>query len=406
MEKNDFVVQLLKNKFLSNDQLLRILRLMGKSAVANLNGLENLDLKTIKTKFEENLIIEKDNDKALTNTSEDYDDLPIYIDPCHLYKYLFSYNQNRVLKSTCHKIDRSEFEDILQYCAIEEYDFQVHRKKVIEEFEIHDKKFAPASMKNLIRVYITGCEYGKKKLLSWSSLKIETTWSSEDLELWCLKNPNLVPSPDEGFMEETKNIGFELSQPIRIQSGKDQLKTFSDLIVHFKRLFHIRSDNSFKKMIGEINSGPYWKGKIEFEDNELPKNIEFFTDVDKLRQSYYKILGIIEKNGVLPKKVKVFLLEYDDRVEFCILDKDVYYAKSLNNVTERLGKEYRHLIKKGINGICNFYVRADFEGEGAFQIGIWDKADLWKKKPPKPIKLKESVGGVMHVFELTKSARK
>jgi hypothetical protein len=60
------------------------------------------------------------------------------------------------------------------------------------------------------------------------------------------------------------------------------------------------------------------------------------------------------------------------------------------------------LIKYQINGLCNFYVQADFENKESYRIGIWNKPNLWEKEKPKPIKLPYEIGGVEHIFEIVK----
>ena len=47
-----------------------------------------------------------------------------YLSPKDLHDFLLEYNQDLILKYTCHTIDSSEsIQNILNRCKIEEYDF-------------------------------------------------------------------------------------------------------------------------------------------------------------------------------------------------------------------------------------------------------------------------------------------
>ena len=83
-----------------------------------------------------------------------------YYYPSSLYKYLFDYNQDPVLRSTCHEIDSNELAIINDYCGTETYQFEKHLEAILEAFEKHEKKnFAPTRVKALIRGYLTGKDF-------------------------------------------------------------------------------------------------------------------------------------------------------------------------------------------------------------------------------------------------------
>ena len=69
--------------------------------------------------------IQKSNDlKTDKPIKTEGSSLPKYIDPYHLYKFLFEYNQNPILRSTCHDVDSEELKKINEYCNSESYDFK------------------------------------------------------------------------------------------------------------------------------------------------------------------------------------------------------------------------------------------------------------------------------------------
>ena len=348
-------------------------------------------------------------DSANSLNADNHKDLPDYYYPSGLSNYLFNYNQNIILKSTCHEIDSDELNYINEYCETQIYDYEKHLQKVIEAFKIHDENhFAPAHVKSLIRGYLTGKDYNGKPIIGWSSQNFKINWSCKAIKDWCQMNPGIPPNPDGGYRKQERKSGFEIDPNISL-NNKTVIQKFSDLVIHFKYLFHIRSSNPLKKIIGNENSSKKWDEKIDFEidDSDFPINIEFFTDVDKLIQAYNRIIElIIEQHTNMNKntkpKVQLTLFEKNESIEFSILHKDCVYGKSIKNATERLGGSYKNLIKKQINGLCDFYVRADFENDDPYCFGIWDKKELWKTEYPEAKILKKAVGGVEHIFQIPK----
>lgn len=323
-----------------------------------------------------------------------------YQDPYNLYKYLFNFNQNSILKSTCHKIDSNEIETIKEYCGTENYDFNIHYKRVIQAFENHNKYFAPKNIKALIRAYLTGKNYSGKKVAYWSVDKIGMNWSSEDLHRWSSENKGVPPHIDDGLINEIGEIGYDLQEIIELKNG-EMLQNFGQLVLHFKNLFHIKNDNSFLNIFKKENE--YWADKIEFEiDSSFLKNVDFFTDVDKLLQAYRKILELnLEQHKAANKpKIKLFLEEIDVGLRFSILHLNNIYGKTVRNTVNRCGSSYFNLIKNQINGLCNFYLEADFEDGKSYRVEIWNKPNLWTGSKPVATKLGFPVNGVKHVFEL------
>lgn len=414
--KYDFIQDLLKDKRIKQNQRERVL-LLAKEEIKKDGEFENELANRIKRLEEVVLnpneeitpeeitpeeIGEGENGEGEKSEKDDYKDLPNYFHPSSLYNFLLKYNTNSVLKSTCHEIDSNELSTINEYCGTDQYDFEKHLTKIISEAsKLLVKEFAPWQIKKTIRGYLIGKDYKGNTNSKWSSDDIPINWQNKELKQWCEENPGIPPNIDEGLMEELERTGYELNQPILLQNNA--ISTFSDLVLHFKHLFHIRSDNSLKSIIKTNNKVKY-ENKIDFQiDDDFPNNIEFFTDVDTLVQAYNKIIAlIIEQDKYSKPKVRLSLVEKEKTIELSILHCDSKYGKTINNTKDRLGNIYRNLIKYQINGLCNFYVQADFESGESYKIGIWDKPDLWKKNKPIPKKLSEPVGGVKHIFEIVK----
>jgi len=330
--------------------------------------------------------------------------LPKYFDPKNIYKFLFEYNQNNILRSTCHDIDSNSLDLIKEYCKTDEYDFKAHLSRIIEAYEKHEKKYpAPYPVKALMRGYLSGKDYKGDKLRDgWSSDNIKEYWLNSNLNNWAKNNPGFPPNPSDGLSEREENVGYEFEGFRSKISGKI-IQNFRDLVMHFKDLFHIRSDNSLKSLIEKKNHEEGWNKIIEFniEDKDLPTNVELFTDVDKLTQAYKKFIDlIIECSNKLESKdkpkVKLRLTEKVESIELSIHHINSVYGKSFINTLDRgFGQTYSTLITKQINGLCNLYLNADF-GQGEFaQINLWDGQDRIAKKL-------ESFTGVEHILVFPK----
>ncbi len=329
--------------------------------------------------------------------------LPKYFHPSSLYIYLFEYNQNRILKSTCHEIDTNALDDILDYCKTDSYQFLIHLEQINLAFEEHDKKyFCNPTSKALIRGYITGKDYFKKELQSgWSSDKIKMNWSHFELIQWT-KDKNIPPNLTLDILRsyQVQSLGFEgFTSNI---FGK-RIQTFRELVLHFKSLFHIRSDNSLVTIINKINSSKDFSNKIQFiiENTNFPKNIELFTDVDKLIQGYIKLIELIIEQHLKDSIpiVKLSFYEVGNSICFSIHHLNNTYNKSIQNTIDRMGQTYTNLINRQLNGICNLYLRADFGNEGVAEINLWNDFDMYVKMEG----LDNFPGGVEHVLEFCKN---
>ena len=210
----------------------------------------------------------------------------------------------------------------------------------------------------------------------WSSDRIKFSWSSPELKNWCKKNENFPPCPDPGLIESHEIVGFEFTEAIKSKNFNKYFKTFNDLVIHFKHLFHIRQDNSLKNILLLQNKIKNWNEKIDFEINndEFPTNIELFTDVDKLIQAYNIIIDLILERQIEEKpQVRLSFYQTDGGVELSIHHLNTDYHKSLIDTIERpLGKTYSGLVENQLNGMCNFYLCADFGQQQFARVNIWD----------------------------------
>ena len=254
----------------------------------------------------------------------------------------------------------------------------------------------------MIRGYITGKDYKKHKLKNgWSSDKIEMSWCDDQLLEWA-KNNKMPPNSTLEMFKSQKRRGFDIAGFSTITSNR-RIQSFRELVLHFKRLFHIRADNSLKSILENINGLKKFNEKIEFElaDQYFPSNIELFTDVDKLIQGYMKIIElIIEQHSDDSKpKVKLSFYEKGRSVFFSIHHLNNRYNKSLQNTIERMGQTYTNLINNQLNGMCNFYLRTDFGSGEIMEVNLWNEKD----REAKVLESNITDIGVEHLFEFCKN---
>ena len=433
MNENKYTLaqELLKSYRLTPEQKERVLALIARERNEDIIRLEekvaSLEKNTpaTPTPIPEEEIEEIEEEGKTRNSLPDK-----YINPFsgnRLAAFLLAYNQDPLLKYTCHTIgdgvitceeDGEEY-NIVDYIKkianIDIYTVREHQRILQERFndlcneKIIDKEgkeknkyFISNKIKNLILVYLTGKNYkGERK--EWSSDNIEMNWANEELLAWSDDHPDCVPHPN-GTLKNKQKLFFKLKKPFTSKLNGKRIREFSDLVIHFKYLFHIRSDNSLKDLLEYRNKK--WEAKIDFQfDKEFYENIELFTDVDKLLQIYDEILKNITE--IIPEENKKYRLEEGERkkVYFEILHIHPhypFYLKTSNNALERMGDFQTSLINK-INGIANLYIEADFKEEKSYCINLWDiKWDKDKGKYIREISKTEipQVGGVKYKLRL------
>lgn len=392
-DKYDFIQELLENKKLKPAQRERVL-MLAKEEIKK-DGVFGKELEE-RVKRLEMQIDEKKNQESKpmeksTPALHIEDPLPEYVASKNLWKFLHDYNQDKILKTTCHEIDSNELINILKFCETDKYNFQQHKQKVQEHYKNHffdnKKYFVDHKIKNLILSYLTGKTFSGKSD-GWTDEKIKFNWNSNELKNWSDNYPDLVPHPNDGFAKnQDNNYGFMLENSIKVNLVKDNqsLRYFSQIVLYFKCLFHIRYENSLFNIIENCNKSNHLTDKVKFNisENTFPKNLEFFTNVEKLIQAYKIFINLIidvgrENNSIQPI-VELKLLETESGIEFSIHHINSTFQKSINNTIDRKGTIFRNLITNQLNGMCEFYLKADFGNNQFAEINIWNGKRSTKK---------------------------
>lgn len=399
--KYDFIAELLELKKLTHEQKERILKL----SMIEIKNESNIDIE-LRNRIE---LIEK---KLLTIHEPLIDDekedpsLPKYIDPKGLSKFLVEYNQDPILKYTCHALDDQDaIDQINQKCNTTIYDFEKHRILIEDSLnKLINRSYINKNLKNLILVYITGKSY-ENKTNKWSSEKIYINWASAELLEWTKSNPGLVLNPgDKGQKTGSlrRNKGYQLNQRIISIYTGERINYFTELVLHFKNLFHLKQDNSLKTILEHINSskGKNWNSFVDFKivENDFKENLELFTDVEKLIQAYNKIISIIievsKKKGIRAI-VNLSFKEINNEICFGIHHMNSVFGKSKEDTIKRIGEEINSLISYQINGLCHLYLLADFGNNISGKINLWDNK-------PRSILPIDEFNGVQYILNFKK----
>lgn len=421
--KYDFIKELLEDKRIKQNQRERILELASReisiegTLEERVQKIEEILFKkegelilpeeSVLSENLEILLIDEEIEsilhaKNLTDSGTNEENLlPVYLNPSHLYNFLFQYNQNKILRTTCHDIDSNELESILEFCKTEAYNFKEHLKAIHEAYANHEKKHnAPYQVKAFIRGYLTGKDFHGNPIRGWSSKNIKINWNSDELFKWADLNIETPPNLNEETAGIKETELLEFSQIVNTITAIP-VQNFTQLVLHFKNLFHIKSGlQSLREIIKRVNAEKSWHEKvdIEFDEQMFINNLEHFTDVEKLIQAYNKILGLIIEQNKPTEKPKVKLRYYQEghKVIFSIHHLNCFYNKTIENTIERVGQSYTSLIKNQINGLCNLHLKADFGNQQFAEINLWNGKD--RKSQPLP-----AFQGVEHIMEFPKN---
>jgi hypothetical protein len=315
---------------------------------------------------------------AINSNFENLDKIKrTYISPKDLKNFLIEFNQNDILKYTCHLIDGDALLKINTLTKTSEYDFQKHLKIINKEFFKLTKKYKEKINKNIHG--LMGNYLNNYSRIGWSSDKIKITWSSPELSEWAKLNPGKCPNPDPTL----NSIPFNFS-PFKINNHETRVQDFNALVLHFKSLYHVRRNNSLKKSIELINNYNFSNISI-IDTTHIRENIEFFTDMDKVKQAYKKIIEMCNESHnslthLNKPNYKLSLIEHNDAIVFSIHHVNSVYGKTPTTILKRQGEKTTQIINNQINGVCDFVLKADFGNNEYAEINLWDEREKEIKK--------------------------
>lgn len=370
--KYDFIKELLENNKINQIQRERILDLVSNEI--SIDGTLEKRIQKI-----EDVIFNEETIKGSNFNISPYQlqSLPEYIDPINLYNALLAYNQNPILKTTCHPISTTNIEFIAAQSESDGYDYFKHIELIKKNFNelAKDKKFT-TKMYVLIKNYITGEG-------AWSSQHIKESWSDKLLEDWAKSNPNMVPNPEDSLIEATENEGYKLQKELVSKLTNKTIRNFSELVLYFKSLWHIKDDNPLQRILEKRNIDYKYKEWSNIKFLNFSQTLNLFTDIDKLVQAYSIIINLIkEKSNENHQEILISFFEEGSQKTLSIHQLSTFWKKSIIDTIERpFGNSMVPLIENQINGLCDLHIRAKFEGDQFYEVNLWDG----KERKAKPI---------------------
>lgn len=377
--KYDFIKELLEDKRINQNQREKILELTSKEI--NLGGTLEERIKKI-----EDIIFNNNPSRNTTspNKPPEQQNLPEYIDPINLYNALLAYNQDPILKTTCHPMSVANIEVIVLESDSILYEYKKHLELIKKKFEelAKNEKFT-TKMYKLINNYLTGED-------TWSSENIKDSWSNKDLKDWANSNPNIVPNPEDSLIEATENEGYKLEKEFISKLTNKTIRNFSELVLHFKSLWHIKDDNPLQRILEKKNTDKKYKEWATIKFIDFSQTLNLFTDVDKLVQAYSIIIDLIKDKCNL-NHPEIMISFYEDDLKRKILSihqLNTFWKKSISDTIERpFGNSMLPLIKNQINGLCDLHIRAKFENNYNYEVNLWNG----KERNAEPIPMFDGV---------------
>jgi hypothetical protein len=368
MNENEtqFLIDFLSNKYLRGAERKKALELAFKELEEN--SISMTEKKELRGYLMEAAGRIKKSDEPAVQSEIDSKDR--YRDPKGTLLFLRELNKDPILKYTCHTIDSEHaLNTICEKAEISTYSFEAHRKLIKTSFFELNRKYQPAFyLYSLIKAYLIGGN-------EWSADEIKYNWHSPDLLDWSVTNPGCVPNPGDNMMNKLKNEGFEFRSFVSKSTGK-RVQSFSDLTIHFKHLFHVRHDNSLRDLTNRINTKEGFAGRANIQhDDYFNDKIELFTDVDKLLQAYASLINLtIEVDKSNTPLIKLSFEERGSNKVFGIHHLNSEYSHTVSDTVKRPGETYGSVTNL-INGLCDFYLLADFGRKEFAKVNIWNGED-------------------------------
>jgi hypothetical protein len=152
------------------------------------------------------------------------------------------------------------------------------------------------------------------------------------------------------------------------------IRNFSELVLFFKSLWHIKDDNPLQRILEKRNVDYKYEEWANIQFINFSQTLNLFTDVDKLVQAYSKIISLIKENGN-PNRQKIVISFYEEASKklLSIHQLNTYWKKPISDTIERpFGNSMLPLIEKQINGLCDLHIRAKFEDNQNYEVNLWD----------------------------------
>lgn len=404
------IATLLNDSYISSSQQSKLLSLAAKKMGGDINQL-NERINKLESRIY-GAIDSEGNTSSKTMTKNGTDSPTIYNNPKHTHSFLVEFNQDHVLRHTCHEIGAEELRDINeQILKKENYCYYSHTQEIEQAWNKLKKQKAPMRLKAMITAYLTGKD-------KWSSDEIETSWGYNEflrgntaVRKWCANHPGLPPNANRALLHKENATPLHLDKPFTW--GDNPIQNFTDLVLNFKNRLHIRNDSSLSALLTT------WNNKLGQEEDIQVKlsqgfggKIEIFTHVDQLLNGYKALLLTYRDNWKIEFKdkampaIEVSVTENQNKVLLSITQNTTYRKSIDSTVTRPRGADYTRIISRNLNGNCDLKLRALFPNKKKYIVDLWTPLSNFQhnknRAPQTPIEA-DQTPEVTHILEFPKS---
>lgn len=330
-----------------------------------------------------------------------------YTSPKIMYNFLHDFNYEPILKYTCHEIDSHDV--VNRICELtnkgQSYSFEKHLSAIKRSFEMltcsYKSKTLDRKIVAMIQVYLLGQTSTGRT--TWSNKECTYSWSNKELLEWSKANPGLVPNPGKLIKDKENYMGYRLPKPFISPLSNERIMYFNELNFYFKSLFQIRLENNLFDLLS-LRNEKFEADRFHFcFTKQFKKNIQLFTDVEKVLEIYDSIVSICDKSHKdKTEKIEINLSFFEESSGPVLEIHDInsVYGKSLSSSQSGIGDLQETLIRS-INGICDLYVEADFGDNNYARLGLWNKnvGELDVKKPNTIVETLQFAQGVKYILK-------
>lgn len=365
-----FITDILSNDKLSTNDKQRIIELAKKDIAHFSFSEDTLSEKVGKVEVKINAIEEKIGMKTQAEEkpaarNKHVMDTIYYTNIRYVPQFLKVLNNNTFTKFLTHDVDSNDYNELkAQFNG--SYNYLMHLKKIKEIFSVLTEK--ESSLKSfypsLVHISISRNLYRKVSNYinnndeGWGEEKNKMNWSHPSLLEWIQQHPDHPPAPGNDLGKE----GFKFNEI-----------TFTDLILKFKNEIHIRKSNSLDFILNKVLFEPQndFRKKIIIK-KDINDSLEFFCDVEKLKQTIRLIFNLIIEKHILPDQpTVVFSFRiFDKKLQLKILHEKSVYGQ--DSKTVRFGKTSKNLMVL-CNGICDLDIEAEFSDGQIYKLPIWTR---------------------------------
>jgi hypothetical protein len=342
-------------------------------------GHEDATYLKLKARFDN---ITGKTEEPLTTSVDTTKSICINHNPKALVRILSSFtDNNNPLKYTTHSWDMGQLEDKWENFDVFIKQVSSEWKKVKDELKELKPQLAAKISSFLFRKNL-GEKDSKGHLIAWGEYSVEFGWSSKELKVWS--------------NNENDPFNFVLPEHYRKIINDNSIDRFKDIVQLFKNEIEVRSEEKrIKQIFRTIKKNKLGK-EFKLKLDKSLDGIDFYTDVQHLKNGLAKIFEEIAKRTQYPQ-IKI---EASKNISEGYIDISIIHIESFSNkesielLAEVEDGDFSD-IKKSFCSLCDWSIRDKFS-DGSFQVNYLGEYEN------KINKIDEEIEGFTHILRFYK----